>query len=267
MFRRRTPEEEAERSTRIARDVLLGIAPGMRTGRRMFSRIPSDPRCKMCASPFRGPLAPALGLIGKKPFPGNPKYCQFCFNAMIKKRVGAEVESSYLFADVRNSTTLAEQMTPTEFRAAMDRFFATATSVLMEHEAFVDKFVGDEVMAFFMPAFTDEHHAERAIQAGQALLGAVADLDPPVPVGVGVNTGVAFIGTVGTEDKTEFTAMGDAVNVGARLASAAGPGELLVSMASATSAGLDDAGLEHRSLELKGKSGPTEAVVLRASAE
>lgn len=267
MFRQRTPEEEAERSTRIARDVLLGIAPGMRTGRRLFSRIPADPRCKMCASPFRGPLAPVLGLIGKKPFPGNPKYCQFCFTGMIKRRTGAEVESSYLFADVRNSTTLAEQMTATEFRETMDRFFATATSVLMDHEAFVDKYVGDEVMAFFMPAFSDERHAERAIQAGQALLGAVATLDPPVPVGAGVNTGVAFIGTVGTGDKVEFTAMGDPVNVGARLASAAGAGELLVSMAAATSAGLDDAGLEHRSLELKGKTGPTEVVVLRASAE
>ena len=267
MFRRRTPEEEAERNTRYARDVLLGVAPGMRTGRRVMSRLPADPRCKMCASPFRGPLAPVLSLIGKKPFPGNPKYCQFCFTGMIKRRAGAEVESSYLFADVRNSTTLAEQMTPTEFRAAMDRFFAIATKVLMSHEAFVDKYVGDEVMAFFMPAFTDEQHAERAIAAGQGLLAAVANLDPPVPVGAGVNTGVAFIGTVGTDDMVEFTAMGDPVNVGARLASAAGPGELLVSMATAQSAGLDDAGLEHRSLELKGKTGPTEVVVLRASAE
>ena len=74
---------------------------------RLTNRLPADPRCKLCASPFRGPLAPVLRLIGKKPFPGNPKYCQFCFTALIKKRAGAEVESSYLFADVRGSTTLA----------------------------------------------------------------------------------------------------------------------------------------------------------------
>jgi adenylate cyclase len=267
MFRRRTPEEEAEREARIARDVLLGIAPGMRTGRRVMNRLPADPRCKLCASPFRGPLAPVLGLIGKKPFPGNPKYCGFCFTEMIKRRAGAEVESSYLFADVRGSTTLAEQMSPSAFREAMDRFFATATQVLMEHEAFVDKYVGDEVMAFFIPAFTDEQHAQRAIEAGQALLAAVAASETPLPVGAGLNSGVAFIGTVGSEDKVEFTAMGDPVNVGARLASAAGEGELLVSMATVQSAGLDAAGLEHRSLELKGKTGPTEVVVLHASAE
>jgi adenylate cyclase len=209
MFRRRTPEEEAAKNERYARDLLLGVAPGMRTGRRLFNRLPADPRCKLCASPFRGPLAPALALIGKKPFPGNPKYCQFCFTGLIKKRAGAEVESSYLFADVRGSTTLAEQMSPTEFRAAMDAFFSTASHVLMDHEAFVDKFVGDEVMAFFIPAFTDEQHALRAIQAGQALLAAVAASEQPLPIGVGVHSGVAFVGTVGTDEKVEFTAMGD----------------------------------------------------------
>ena len=267
MFRRRTPEEEAARNERYARNLLLGVAPGMRTGRRLMNRLPADPRCKLCASPFRGPLAPVFGLIGKKPFPGNPKYCQFCFTGLIKKRAGAEVESSYLFADVRGSTTLAEQMSPTEFRAAMDAFFSTASHVLMEHEAFVDKFVGDEVMAFFIPAFTDEQHALRAIQAGQALLAAVAASEQPLPIGVGVHSGVAFVGTVGTDEKVEFTAMGDPVNVGARLASAAGPGEMLVSMASLASSGLDDAGLEHRSMQLKGKTGATEVVVMAASAE
>jgi adenylate cyclase len=267
VFRRRTPEEEAARNERLARDVLLGIAPGIRTGRRFFNRVPADPRCKLCASPFRGPVAPLLRLIGKKPFPGNPKYCQFCFNRMIEKRTGAEVEASYLFADVRGSTTLGEELSPTQFRAAMDRFFATATRVLMDHEAFVDKFVGDEVMAFFIPAFTDEQHALRAIEAGRALLAAEAASELPLPIGIGINTGVAFIGTVGSDDKVEFTAMGDPVNVGARLASAAGAGELLVSMATLESAGLRDAGLEHRSLELKGKTGATNVVVLPASAE
>ncbi len=262
MFRRRTPEEEAAKNERYARDLLLGVAPGMRTGRRVMNRLPADPRCKLCASPFRGPLAPVLSLIGKKPFPGNPKYCQFCFTGLIKKRAGAEVDSSYLFADVRGSTALAEQMRPAEFRETIDRFFETASRVLMAHEAFVDKFVGDEIMAFFIPAFTDEQHALRAVQAGQALLGAVAASEQPLPIGVGVNSGVAFVGTVGTDDKVEFTAMGDPVNVGARLAAAAGPGELLVSMDTLRSAGLSEDGLEHRSLALKGKTDRTDVVVM-----
>jgi adenylate cyclase len=184
---------------------------------------------------------------------------------MIKKRAGAEVDSSYLFADVRGSTTLAEEMRPAEFRQAMEGFFTTATHVLMDHEGFVDKFVGDEVMAFFIPALTDEQHALRAIQAGQALLSAQAASEHPLPIGVGVHSGVAYVGTVGTDDKVEFTAMGDPVNVAARLAASAGAGELLVSTATVASAGLSAAGLEHRSLELKGKSEVTEAVVVTVS--
>ena len=265
MLHRRTPEEEAAKTERFARDLLLGIAPGMRTGRRVMNRIPAEPRCKLCASPFRGPLAPVLGLIGKKPFPGNPKYCQFCFTGLIKRRAGAEIDASYLFADVRGSTALAEQMRPAEFRELIDRFFATAFQVLMAHEAFVDKFVGDEVMAFFIPAFTDEQHALRAIQAGQALLEAEAVTEHPLPIGVGVHSGVAFVGTVGTEDKVEFTAMGDPVNVGARLASAADAGELLVSMDAIRSAGVSVDGLERRSLELKGKAEATDVVVMTAA--
>ena len=82
---------------------------------------------------------------------------------------------------------------------------------------------------------------------------------------MGVNTGVAFVGAVGPDDQAEFTAMGDPVNVAARLASAAGSGELLVTAAAASMAGIEDAGLEHRRLSLKGKAEPTDIVVLGAA--
>ena len=87
---------------------------------------------------------------------------------------------------------------------------------------------------------------------------------PWLPVGAGVNTGVAYVGTVGNDELIDFTAMGDPVNVAARLSSAAGAGELLVSLSTLTAAGMTDDGLEHRSLELKGKTETTEVVVLRA---
>ena len=80
-----------------------------------------------------------------------------------------------------------------------------------------------------------------------------------------MNTGIAFVGAVGADDVAEFTAMGDPVNVAARLASAAGADELLVTAAAAEAAQLDASGLEHRSLELKGKRDATEVVVLSAS--
>jgi adenylate cyclase len=89
-------------------------------------------------------------------------------------------------------------------------------------------------------------------------------VEPRVPIGIGVNTGNAYVGAVGTAEHVEFTALGDAVNVAARLASAARPGELLVTESTAQAAGLDVGAQERRHLDLRGKSAPTEVVVLSA---
>ena len=90
-------------------------------------------------------------------------------------------------------------------------------------------------------------------------------MEPWIPVGVGVNTGRAYVGAVGTAEHVEFTALGDAVNVTARLASAAGPGEVLITESTLRSAGLTPNGLEHRRLELRGKSAPTDVFVVSAA--
>ena len=148
---------------------------------RFLGRLPADPRCKLCASPFKGPFAPALRLVGKGPWPRNPRYCAWCLKDMIRHRGGAEIESSFLFADVRDSTTMAETMPPGEFQALMQGFFHAATEVLVRHDAIVDKFVGDEVIGLFIPLLTAERHAERAVAAGQDLL-ATTGAEHGVPV-------------------------------------------------------------------------------------
>jgi adenylate cyclase len=171
-----------------------------------------------------------------------------------------------LFADVRGSTPLAEQMRPKEFTRLMGRFYDTASAVLVEHDAYVDKFVGDEIIGLFVPALTGDSHAERAISSARALLQATGHANPGgpwVPVGVGVNTGTAYVGSVGEGEDRELTAMGDVVNTTARLASAAAEGEILVTLAAASSARLSPVPLERRSLALKGKSAPTDVVVIR----
>ena len=257
-----------ESDNQFAEDLLSGRRRSdMAFGRKYFARLPADPRCKLCATPFRGPLAPALRLLGKGPWPRNPQYCGWCLKTLVQHRGGAEIECSLLFADVRESTPMAETMRPAEFSRSMQRFYHAATQVLVEHDAIVDKFVGDEVIGIFIPLLTGERHAERAVHAGQALLNATGNgtPDPWLPVGGGVNTGVAYVGTVGDGEMVDLTAMGDPVNVTARLASAAGAGELLVTAAAAAAAGLTEAGLEHRSLGLKGKSETTEVVVLHAA--
>lgn len=257
-------EERKRRDSEMARSVITGKNPAMRFGRRTFRHIPSHPRCKLCASPFGGFGGPLMRIVGKGPWAKNPKYCSMCFKDMAKHHAGAEVECSFLFADVRGSTHMAEGMTAGEFHDALDRFYEVATDVVVEFDGIVDKFVGDEIVALFIPALTGELHAERAIGAGRALLAATGSGTDAawIPIGVGVNTGIAYVGAVGTGENVEFSALGDPVNVAARLASAAGEGELLVTLAAATSGHLAMERREHRLLELKGKSEVTEVVVL-----
>jgi adenylate cyclase len=250
----------------VWRRLLLGTDPSVVRLRRRHRRIPSPPRCKMCAAPFGPPGGWVLRYFGHARWAKNPKYCEGCFRTLLANHGGAEVECSLLFADVRGSTTLAEGMRPAEFRALMGRFYDEAFAVLIDFNAIVDKFVGDEVIGIFIPAYTGREHARHAIDAAQRLLevtGHGRTEDPWIRIGIGVNTGVAFVGSVGQGPDTELTAMGDAVNVTARLAAEAGPGEILVTSAAVVGAGAGTpAGREHRSLQLRGKSGAVDVVVL-----
>jgi len=155
-------------------------------------------------------------------------------------------------------------MASAQFRDLMDRFYSTASKVVFDHDGSVDKFVGDELVAMFYPLLTGERHAARAVEAATALLKATGheDADGPwVPIGAGVHTGPAWVGSVGEGPRTELTVLGDNVNIAARLATAAKAGEVLVTTEAATAAGLD-ATLERRRLELKGKQELTEVVSL-----
>jgi adenylate cyclase len=205
--------------------------------------------------------------MGFTPWSRNPKFCRVCIGGISERGIGgAEVEISMLFADVRGSTTLAETMSPTEFASRMNRFYEAATNVLIVHDAMVDKFVGDEVVALFIPAFAGTHHAKQAIEAALALrtaLGEGTDDGPWIPVGTGVHTATAYVGSVGSAGNvTDVTALGDPVNTTARLASVAAAGEVLVTEECARAADLDVAELARRSVELKGKAAPTVVYLL-----
>jgi adenylate cyclase len=251
---------EAEERWRM---ILTTPAPFKRQ-RRIRARIPSAPRCKLCASPFEGIGGLVMRRFGHRRWPQNPKYCEGCFGMLRANHGGAEVECTLLFADVRGSTGLAERLAPRDFNRLMGRFYDAGVKVLIDHDAWVDKFVGDQIIGIFVPALATEAHARRGVDAALALLRATgygSSAGPWVPIGVGVNTGIAYVGSIGEENDTELTAMGDIVNVTARLSSVAGAGEILVTAAGAVAAGLDS-GLERRVLELKGKSEPVEVVVL-----
>lgn len=249
------------------RAMLTGQDPGLRRGRHLFGLLPSNPRCKFCNIPFRGPGALLMRLFGKRRSDMNPYFCDACESFARDHLGGAEVEMTLFFADVRDSSALAERLGAVEFSLLMGRFYAAASRVLIKTDAFVNKLVGDEVVGHYIPGFAGPEHAHKATQAAQDLLhltGHGAASDPWIPVGVGIHTGNVFFGSFGGTEGTfvEMTALGDNVNIAARLASAAGPGEILVTEATCTAAGLNPA-LERRQLDLKGRSEPVSVRVLR----
>jgi adenylate cyclase len=246
------------------RGILEGTTSGFGSGREFLRRIPSSPRCKLCAAPFAGPGAAVMRLLDRGPWDKNPTICGFCFKRLERGRGGAEIVLSLLFADIRGSTGLAETMGPGPFRRLMDRFYNEMTTVLVAHDAVVDKFVGDEVVALFIPALTGANHARHAVAAARDMLQATGHGDPNgpwAPLGIGVHSGRAYVGVVG-DTVTDFTALGDPVNVTARLASAAAAGEILVSADAAAFADIDPS-IETRTLTLRGRSQRLDVRVLR----
>ena len=198
-----------------------GYVPLKKT-QRVFRRLPRDPRCKLCRSPFGGLGGKLFRTVGRKPSPKNPNICHACFENL--PTGGIEIDVGVVFADVRGSTRLGEQATPTEFAEKLNRFYATATKVVIHHDGVVDKLIGDEVMALFFPGFAGPDYRRKAALAALELSKVVDFL----PVGVAANAGVAFVGNVGSGAVKDFTALGDAINTGARLQSHASPGEVVL---------------------------------------
>jgi len=238
-----------------------------RRQRQFFRLLPGTPRCKNCYAPFQGAGSPVVKLFwGKHPSNLNPQLCNVCEVFAKQHQGGAEIELSMLFADVRGSTSLAESMSPTEFSKLINRFYSTATQVMVNSDALIDKIIGDQVAGMYVPGFAGKEHARRAIEAAQEILRATGHWDhedPWIPLGAGVHTGTAFVGSLRSEEGiTDITVLGDAANIAARLSTSAGIGEILVSESAYMSAGMEPGNLEKRAVELKGKSEPLNAWVI-----
>jgi adenylate cyclase len=241
------------------RQILTGEQAGLKAYERIFRTLPSPPRCKLCQAPFKGPFAPVLRLLGFRRWRLNQQLCRWCISSLETHHGGAEIPVSLLFADVRGSTVLAERMAPAEFSRALDRFYSVVTGAIDAEHGVIDHLAGDGVMAMWIPGFVGAHHPQRCVAAGRHL---ATDLKREgasglgFPAGVGVHTGVAYVGVVGEGGSLDFTVLGDAANTVARLGSSAAGGELVMSDVIVKAAGVDTAGLEARTLELKGKSEP-----------
>ena len=231
--------------------------------RRIFPFLPAPPRCKICFVPFGG-LGRPLRYLGWSPSRKNPRLCTWCCERL--PLGGAEVDIAVLFADVRNYTSLAEQLPGPDVAALVNRFYQVATQALIDHDAIIDKLLGDSVMALFIPGIAGSRYREMAVRAGEALLrgnGYGTPDGPLLPLGVGIHAGPAFVGNVGAEGVVDFTAIGDTVNVASRIQAQAAAGTILMSEAVYAAVADRYGELKSRSLALKGKQEPVVVRELR----
>lgn len=174
--------------------------------------------------------------------PADAKFCANCGNRLPERRSGGSERRvvTVLFCDVKGSTSLAEKLDPEEWTEIIQGAFAVLTPPIQKYGGTVARLLGDAVLAFFGAPAAHEDDPERAVRAGLEMLRATAGYRDRLvrergaayadfQIRVGINTGLAVVGDVGSGQAIEYTGMGDAVNVAARLQSLAAPGTMLVS--------------------------------------
>jgi adenylate cyclase len=172
---------------------------------------------------------------------------------------------SVLYGDIRGSTSLAERTNPEMLVGFINHYLGQMTEIILAHDGTLDKFVGDEVMALFGAPFPQEDHALRAVRVGLAMQEAhqtIMDIwqdrgvDAP-PIGVGIATGELIVGEMGSPQRSQYTAIGQAANLGARICSSAQGGQVLVSQATYELIRDQVEAVPIRGMQFKGVAGPT----------
>jgi adenylate cyclase len=139
---------------------------------------------------------------------------------------GEEREITVLFSDIRGFTTMSEHVDPVEMVAQLNEYFEAMVEVVAEHQGTVDKFLGDGLMAIFGAPARREDHAERACRTALDMITRLEQVNagraerdlPPLRIGIGIHTGRAVVGNVGSPPfRVDFTAIGDTVNLAARI--------------------------------------------------
>ena len=212
-----------------------------RVAHRLMRSLPASPRCGLCGAPFAGFGSRLVRPLGYRPSRKNPTLCATCVE--LAPPGGITTEVGVLFADVRGFTAQSELITPQEASAVLRRLYTVAEEVLFP-KAIIDKLIGDEVMALYLPLYvsggswspTDAdrrtvatlmlEHARRLLEG----LGYGRSDNPLLQLGIGLDYGDAFVGNIGGKGAvSDFTAVGDVVNTASRLQSCARGGEVMVS--------------------------------------
>jgi adenylate cyclase len=147
---------------------------------------------------------------------------------------GQQSEATVLFADIRGFTSYSDAREPEDVVERLNEFFKIATGAILRHDGYIDKYIGDAVLAVFGVPMQQERHMRRAVQAAldmqESLQRAAAQGNPLLAaIGISIDSGVVVSGNIGSEVKMEYTVIGDSVNIASNVNNMAGPGEVIVS--------------------------------------
>jgi adenylate cyclase len=246
----------------------MGSQRSSRMMKAVMRTLPATPRCGFCGAPFEGAGGRLVRPFGYRPSRKNPNICAVCVELAPPGGMTADV--GVLFADLRGFTSRAEALAPSETSALLLTFYRCAEQVLLP-EALIDKLIGDEVMALYVPYFVGQLSKSKQPADGATVATVMVDHarellerigygskeGPSLQVGIGLDFGEAFIGNIGDSAVRDFTAVGDVVNTASRLQAEAGGGEVIVSERLARH--LPEPPGELEQLALKGKQQPVAA--------
>ena len=179
-----------------------------------------------------------------------------------------EREISVLFADIVEFTTMAESMRPAEVAALLNVFLARTADAIFAEQGTIDKFLGDAILAVFGAPLEQPDHALRAVRAAQAMRRIVAAMNaegtfPALRVRYAINSGMAIAGDIGPAKQAGYTVLGDVVNIGARLKSAAAPDQVVVSRATYDRLGTSIPATVLGEFTVRGRQGKVEVPIHR----
>src|SRR5206468_8037164 len=221
------------RSNRRAAATWSAIASPRARRRRSSRSSPARSTFWLASTRFRAERPPAratttfVGVNARETMPTRPTAS------------GERRSITVLFADIAGSTSIAERMDPEDWTTLVGEAFKRMTSTIEHYDGTVGRLMGDGVLAFFGAPVAHEDDPERAVRCGLDMVQAIDELGAAqqaagasgLRVRVGVNTGPVVVGVVGTDKASEYTAMGDTVNVAARMQASARPGSVLVTAA------------------------------------
>ena len=197
----------------------------------------------------------------------SPQVVEKIINHDVEVNLGGErKEVSVLFSDIRNFTLITESIPPDNLILILNEYFTKMVNVIFRNKGSVDKFVGDAVIAVFGSLLPTNLHATQATSAALEMMNAMRELNRKwiscyegfsMQMGIGINTGKAFLGNIGSPERMEFTVIGDIVNVASRLSDTAKPGQILISDFTREQIGISSLQLEELDpIKFKGKKYP-----------